>query len=121
MDSRVVHFGFDDCHRLELLRSQGYEVNEAGSLAELITHLRSATIAVDAVVLSEDEEMKPASILRAVRRETGAPVVLFRRTNREIDVRGFDRVFEWLTPPGDWLPEASRLIAAHRGLSNAAD
>lgn len=114
MAARVIHFGLDNCHRRDVLRRDGYEVTEPSSLLELITYLRNATLSFDAVVLSEDEEMVPASVLRAIRSETGAPVILFRRTNRQLDESGFTRVIEVLTSPVKWLHELEQVIAEHR-------
>jgi len=38
--ARVIHFGWNDCHRPAVLRRAGYEVTEAGSLPELNAELR---------------------------------------------------------------------------------
>src|SRR5690242_15154127 len=80
--ARVIHFGWNDCHRPAVLRRAGYEVTEAGSLSELSAELR--IVQYDAVVLSADEGMELAKIGIAVRRETRAPLVLFRGTHGEM-------------------------------------
>lgn len=120
MTTRILHFGRDDCHRTAVLRRAGYDVTETSSPGELLAELRSGS-QLDAVVISEDEQNDPAQILRAVQLETSAPVILFRKTNREINLRGFALVSYSLERPAHWLREIDSVIVLGRTLPGAAD
>jgi len=52
MAGKVIHFGWDDCYRVQVLRYLGYEVCESESLDELRRNLEGEN-AVDAVIISE--------------------------------------------------------------------
>jgi hypothetical protein len=51
-----------------------------------------------------------------VRQSTQAPVILFRRTPREIDEGKFDKVFHPGVAPWVWLGETAALIARSQAL-----
>jgi len=40
MAAKILHFGWDDCYRLQVLRVAGYDVLESETLAELCDHLQ---------------------------------------------------------------------------------
>jgi hypothetical protein len=119
MTARFLHFGLDDCHRIAVLRGAGYDVIEAYSPSDLRAHLRTGQF--NAVLISEDGENEPIDILRAVRCETSAPVLLFRSTYRDIDQRGFAGVIQPLDRPAEWLCELSSLFGLGPTRVQAAD
>ena len=53
MAGKVIHFGWDECYRVQVLRYLGYEVCESESLDELRQNLEGDN-AVDAAIISED-------------------------------------------------------------------
>jgi hypothetical protein len=110
MAAQVIHFGNDDCYRVPVLRATGFEVIEAKSLDELGVDLQRNR-QVDAVIVSEDIEPTAERAADIVRRSALAPVVLFRRSQREINKSKFDKVYTYMTPPDVWLNETVVLIA----------
>jgi hypothetical protein len=110
MAARVIHFGVDDCHRLMVLRSAGYSVDNCDSLGQLITKLETDGEA-DAVVMSDCDGISTEEAASLARTHTKAPVVLFRSTNRSVEESAFDLVVHSLTPPEVWLNEVDALIA----------
>ena len=120
MGVRVIHFGWDDCYRLAVLRRAGYQVTEAGNLAELSGELRAAGH-YDAVVISEDTGMDLREVMEAVRDATGAPAILFRRTRSELDGQSFELVIERMLPPDEWVRAIATVIVRYRMKWQAAD
>jgi hypothetical protein len=110
MAAQVIHFGIDDCYRVHVFRATGFEVIEAKSLDELGVNLQRNR-QVDAVIVSEDIEPTAERAADIVRRSVLAPVVLFRRSQREIDESKFDKVYTYMTQPDVWLNETVVLIA----------
>jgi hypothetical protein len=74
MAAQVIHFGWDDCCRVPVLREAGFEVIEAKSLDELSADLQRNQ-KVDAVIVSEDVEPTAERVADMVRRSTLAPVL----------------------------------------------
>jgi len=73
-------------------------------------------------VLSADEGMELAKIGIAVRRETRAPLILFRGTDGEMGSgEEFDLIVDCLVSPLDWLRDLTLVIARNHALSEAAD
>jgi hypothetical protein len=115
MAARVIHFGQDDCSRVQVLRSAGYEVREAGSLRDLSFDLQCDEH-VDAVVVSEDYRRTAEQAAAVVRQHSTAPLILFRRFFDGLDESQFDRVFSPLMPPEKWLLGTAELIAVSRAI-----
>ncbi len=113
MAARVLHFGWDDCYRIQVLRQAGYTVAEADSLEMLDLDLQRDP-PVDAVILSDDDGNSMELAARVVRRRSAAPIILFRRSQRPLDERNFDLVFLSFVPPQIWLAETAALIARSR-------
>ena len=114
MPRKVIHFGCDDCHRVQVLCSAGYEVQESCTLDALARDLAGSH--VDAVIVCEQDERTPDQVADLVRRLSAVPLILFRRTQREIRRSQFDRVYESLMNPENWLAETAELIANTRPL-----
>jgi hypothetical protein len=108
--TRVIHFGLDDCYRVPVLLSAGFEVKEATSLGELRADLDGRE-QPDAVLVSEDPGNLAEQAAEMARRVMPGPVILFRRSQRCIDEKKFDRVYTCTTPPAVWLSETAALIA----------
>jgi hypothetical protein len=115
MAARVIHFGPDDCHRLTVLRSAGFAVDDCASLAQFRGSLLSGSHA-DAVLLSDGEGFAPEDAAALARNSSTVPVVLFSGTNRTYQGAAFDLVVHSLTPPEVWLHEVDALIAKTRVL-----
>jgi hypothetical protein len=115
MAARVIHFGPDDCHRLTVLRSAGFTVDDCASLTQFRGSLLNGSHA-DAVLLSDGEGFAPEDAAALARNCCSAPVILFSGTNRNYEGAAFDLVVHSLTPPEVWLHEVDTLIATSRVL-----
>lgn len=113
MAARVIHFGCDDCYRIRVLRSAGFEVRESQSIADLGIDLQRDE-GLDAVFMSEDLGHDLEQAAEVARRFTQAPLVLFRRSTRILDISKFDKVYSSLVPPWVWLGETAALIEQSR-------
>ena len=113
MAARIIHFGWDDCYRLAVLRRAGYHVIEAGCTAELIAELRGRR-RFDAVIIAEDPEMNLPLVLDALRKVTPTPVVLFGRSPYHLGRKHFDLVIPSLVPPTEWLRQLALVIVRYR-------
>ena len=113
MAARVIHFGADDCHRLMVLRSAGYSVDDCRSLVELRDSLAGGA-AADALLMSDGDGVKPNEAIALAQRHSLAPVILFRSTNLAYQETGVDLVIDSLTPPEVWLREVDALIEKSR-------
>ena len=107
MAARVIQFGFDDCYRVRVLQREGYQVEQVHSLDELARRVEQA----DAVILSESHQQEAEQAGEIARTRSMAPVILFRGAHVFLDVRNFDRVYEWTVEPRVWLDETAELIA----------
>jgi hypothetical protein len=113
MAAKVIHFGPDECHRLMVLRSAGYSVEDCRSLAELRAIL-DAGAAADALLMSDAEGVDPQEAIAVARSRESLPVVLFRSTNLTYQESGIDLVVHCLTPPEVWLNQMDSLIERSR-------
>ena len=84
MTARVIHFGLDDCYRVQVLRSAGYEVHESESLAGLAQDLQRDP-GVDAVIVSEGTARITEEAAEIARDRGASPVVLFRCSRVHLD------------------------------------
>lgn len=115
MDAHVLHIGTDDCHRVAVLRSVGYRVDECASLPQMERALER-TKGADAVFVTESDGISPEQIISLARARSAAPVILFRRSNRDTSEEAFDLVIEPLTSPARWLREVGVLVEWSRGV-----
>ena len=116
MPARLIHFGWDDCYRVQVLHRAGYEVRESESLAGLVRDLQQGD-RVDAVLVSEEEVSATEEAAIIARRCSEAPVILFRRSQRILDESQFDRVYSHVVTPQLWLEHLADLIARARSSS----
>lgn len=114
MPARVVHFGPDDCHRLMVLRSAGYTVEDCRSLLQLRDALADGA-SPDAVLMSDGDGVSPQEAVGIARAHSSNPVILFRSTNMTYEDCRFDLVVPCLTPPEVWLNDVDALIEKRRG------
>jgi hypothetical protein len=110
MAARVIHFGPDDCHRVMVLRSAGYAVDNCNSLIQLRSSLLTGC-APNAVLVSDGEGVAPEMAIAVAKSHSAAPVVLFRSTSLSYQDSGFDLVVHSLTPPEVWLNQVDAVIA----------
>jgi hypothetical protein len=118
MFTRVIHFGPDDCHRLMVLRSAGYEVEDCDSPLQLSALLSSGASA-EAVIMSDGEGVSHEEALAVARTHSNLPLILFRSTNRAYEEFEFDLVVQVLTPPEAWLNDVDALIERTRATVRA--
>jgi hypothetical protein len=114
MDAHVLHIGADDCHRVAVLRSVGYLVDECLSLPQLANALEREN-GVDAVFLTESDGFAHEQATQLARQRS-APVILFLRSNDGGSARQVDLVVEPLTPPSKWLRDVKALLEWGRGI-----
>jgi hypothetical protein len=107
---RLIHFGADDCHRVNVLRSAGYSVDDCRSMRAFREAL-TAERKPDAVFITEREDDSPGDAISLTKSHSTAPLVLFRRSHGDMSDGSFDLVIESLTPPRQWLQEIDELIA----------
>jgi hypothetical protein len=120
MAARVIHFGPDDCHRLMVLRSAGYSVDDCGSLLQLRACLASGAIP-DALLMSDGGPVMPEEAIALARTHVSLPVILFRNTTLTYEESGIDLVVPSLTPPEIWLIEVEGLIEKSRTLRTVSE
>jgi hypothetical protein len=107
--ARVLHFGDDASHRLQVLRSEGYAVNSCASLQQMISRLRSGQD-VDLVCISEDPWCTAEGAVAVARAFSRAPLVLFRANYHSYVQRGWDLEVLPLTPAEVWLGELAEML-----------
>jgi hypothetical protein len=113
MEAHVLHIGVDDCHRVAVLRSVGYRVDECATLPQLAKALER-TKGADAVFMSESDGIPQEKAISLARAHTAAPLILFQNSNQEISYQQLDLVIEPLTAPGKWLQEVRNLLEWNR-------
>lgn len=116
MAAHVLHIGMDDCHRVAVLRSVGYRVEECASLVQLATALDGA----DAVFLTESDGVPVEKAVSLARQRSAVPVIMFRRTSQGESEQEFDLVIPPLTSPDKWLREVSSLLEWSRTVRDQA-
>jgi hypothetical protein len=116
---RIIHFGADDCHRVNVLRSAGYSVDDCRSMRAFREAL-NAERQPDAIFITEREDDPPGDAISLTKSYSTAPLVLFRRSHGDLSDGSFDLVIESLTPPNQWLQEIDELIA-RRDAAREAD
>ena len=118
--AHVLHIGMDDCHRVAVLRSVGYRVDEVASLPQLAAAL-GKTVAPLAVVLTESEAIPPSQAVTIAREHSAAPVIFFPKSNYGVSEDEFDLVIQPLTSPEKWLQDVSRLLEWSRAVRTDAE
>ena len=118
MPARVIHFGPDDCHRLMVLESAGYVVEDCDCLVQLRGLLADGAAAA-ALLVSEGDRVSLQDVVAAARAHSSIPVILFPNTNRSHEEAGVDLVVDCLTPPEVWLNDVEGLIEKARATLGA--
>jgi hypothetical protein len=111
--ARIIHFGTDDCHRVSVLRSAGYRVEDCRSLRTFREALTEEG-KPDAVFITEREGNLQGEAIALAQSCSSAPLVLFRRSHSDLNGGSFDLVIDSLTPPKYWLEEIGELITRSR-------
>jgi hypothetical protein len=115
MAAHVLHIGMDDCHRVAVLRSAGYRVEECYSLLQLATALERTQDA-GAVILTESDNISSEQTVALARECSAVPVIFFRKSNGGTGEEQFDLVIQPLTAPEKWLQEVGDLLRWGRGV-----
>jgi len=115
MAATVIHFGCDDCHRLMVLRTAGYSVDDCQSLVQLRDRLAQGGEA-DALLLSDAEGVSPSEAIAVAKSQSSAPVILFRSTTLAYEDSAVDLIVHSLTPPEIWLQEVDAIIEKSRAI-----
>jgi hypothetical protein len=115
MAARVIHFGVDKCHRLNVLKRAGYAVDACSSLVQL-RHALQSEIDADVVMMSDDDGSVPSEAIALTHAESLIPVIFFPSTDRSEETAGFDLVVPTFTPPEDWLLDLAILIVRSRAI-----
>lgn len=107
--AKVVHYGFDSCHRIPLLSSAGFEVAGCDSASGIRRLLMAAPY--DAVLFAE---FPSAPLLRITRSFSTAPLIWFPADPLAIADDRFDLVIPPLTPPREWIASIRKLLTETR-------
>jgi hypothetical protein len=110
MSAKILYFGPDKCHRLLVLVAAGYVVENCDSLQHLDDALRSGQ-ETRAILLSDQDSRVTDEAITLARSQSGAPVILFRDSNRERTGSSVDLVVPTLTSPSQWLSEIAALLS----------
>jgi len=116
MAATLLHFGTDNCQRLLVLRSAGYQVEVCESLPEFRTSLERNADA-NAVLIASLLSVERRRVVTLTRENSNAGLVLFGSYSGE---REFDLVIPPLTDPEDWLQQIADLIQRTRVLNASA-
>jgi hypothetical protein len=120
MAARIIHFGADNCHRLWVLKSAGYFIDDCQSVVQLRTVLQSGTDP-DAVAFTENERFAPEEAVEVTRSHSSAPLILFRETHNDCVESVFDLVVPVLEPPEAWLTSVAALIARSQAIRASSE
>jgi hypothetical protein len=115
MAARVVHFGIDKCHRLNLLKRAGYAVDTCNSLVQL-RHALQSEIDADVVMMSDDDGCVPSDAIALTHAESLIPVIFFPSSDRSEETAWFDLVVPTFTPPEDWLLDLAIMVVRSRAI-----
>jgi hypothetical protein len=117
MAPKLIYYGTDHSHRVSVLRSAGYVVENCKSAPELVRFLESdAEILV--IVFSDEERETPLEAVDAARARCSAPLIVFRDSATLHDAAGYDFTIPNLTPPAEWLKDIAALIEENRRSSS---
>jgi hypothetical protein len=114
--ARIVHFGHDECHRLDVLRQAGYEATLCLSEPELVQQVEAVA---PVAVLFPRVPAKPQNI-RELRNRTDIPFVVFTGSMRMAEAGSFDLVIEPVTRPEEWLERLAGVIQLSRELRKSS-
>jgi hypothetical protein len=104
----LVHFGFDQCFRVRVLESAGFQVADCDSLDALSLQLMQEPKAL----LLEDEPVPQIDCAISLSKSyPELPVVYFRCLPDIPVTRSKDLVIPSFTPPELWLREIRQLVA----------
>jgi len=109
MAPKLIYCGSDNSHRLSVLRSAGYTVENCGSASDLGSFLApGAEILV--ILFSDEEKETLPEMIDTARACCSAPLAVFRHSSNIQDDIGYDLVIPNLTPPNEWLHDIASLI-----------
>lgn len=112
MAAAIIYFGQDYCHRVQVLRSSGFDVSYCLRLQDVRRRLCAAP-AVSALLADAEYVDFDHKLVTDIRALSAAPIVLFVRSDAEVVEDHFDLVIHSLTSPQLWLKELSLAIEIH--------
>ena len=115
MAARVIHFGIDDCYRLNVLKRAGYEIAECSDTEAFYAALKLDVDAA-AVIVNDCEGDLPAEAIAFARSQSSIPIILFPNPKRSYDGMEFDLAVPTHTPAEEWLLELANLIVKNRAV-----
>jgi len=115
MAARVIHFGIDDCHRLKVLRTAGYDIDPCSNLIQFRAALESQAEA-DAIMVDDSDGSVPDEVISLARSRCTAPIILFPHATRSYEAQAVDLVVPVLRPPHEWLLDLANIIIRTRAL-----
>lgn len=111
MSARIIHLGHDGCHRVSVLTSAGYRVEECHTTEKLREALE-AEPQPDGVVIDQEQSSFFREALALLHNYSGIPLILFGEPQRSTIAQSeFELVIPSLAPPDAWLSELAALIA----------
>jgi hypothetical protein len=117
MAARIIYFGPDTCHRLPILSTAGYTIDNCTSIEQLRAALKTVDQA-DAVLLTDSGNGVPEAI-DFVASHSALPLILFCDSQSNSPGSGVDLIVPILTPPSLWLAEIETLLdQSHQRLVN---
>jgi hypothetical protein len=105
----IIYVGDDDCHRVAVLKTAGFEVNDCTSFAQLHSAL-TAFRAADAVAIAESHGQLPQKAISLTRASSSIPLILFQSAESLYDRAEFDLVISPCADPRKWLTDVQALI-----------
>ena len=118
MAAKVLHFGTDDCNRLLVLRSVGYDVEFCPSLVEFPPLLQRSD--PDAVLVTGRPNRERGQVVTLTRELSHARLILFGSSHSVAGDGEFDLVIPPLMHPEEWLQQVSSVIERSRTLTATA-
>jgi hypothetical protein len=111
----IIHHGTDEGHRVAMLKTAGYIINNCDSFAQLHSALM-AIPPVDAEAIAECRDEPCEKAISLSRAASAVPLILFQSAIPQFNESNFDLVVPALTPPQVWVDEVKRVIEESRNL-----
>ncbi len=116
MSTSIIHVGVDDCQRIPVLKSAGFQVNPCDSFDQLHSALAGIPPA-DAVAIAECRSALIEKAVALTRATSSIPLILFQGTSpHTLNDSDFDLVVPVLTSPQIWIARMQAMIEESRTL-----
>jgi hypothetical protein len=111
--AKVIHFGVDDCYRINVLRRAGYDITQCSNLVQFRAALDSDADA-DVVMVTDGDGLMSLQAISMAHARCSAPIIVFPNPGRAYRVEGIDLMVPLFTPPEEWLLDLANLIVRNR-------